>query len=232
MDPTAVTFLGGLVLGLASTLHCGAMCGGISCSALLTLGPQTPRERAVHAILLQVGRVTSYVMLGLVAGVVGDAVLAPDATANYRVMQWVAAVVLMWSGLAMAGMMPRLALLDAGMGRLSDAAARVTRPLRGTPGVAPVALGAIWGFNPCPMVYAAVFSASLAGSALAGVSVMAGFGLGTVPGVLAAGFGIASLKGAAWGRPAQVAAGLFVALAGFASLYVPAATIAGLCLTN
>ncbi len=232
MDPTALTFFGGLVLGLASTLHCGAMCGGISCSALLTLGPQTARERAVHAVLLQVGRITSYALLGIVAGFAGNAVLAPETTVNYRAMQWVAAIVLMWSGLAMAGMMPRLALLDAAMGRLSDAAARVTRPLRGTPGVAPVALGAIWGFNPCPMVYAAVFSASLTGSPLAGLSVMAGFGLGTVPGVLAAGFGIASLKGAVWSRPAQIAAGLFVALAGFASLHIPAATIAGLCLTN
>jgi sulfite exporter TauE/SafE len=60
--------------------------------------------------------------------------------------------------------------------------------------------------------------------------VMAGFGLGTLPGVLAAGLGLASLRNVEVSRTAQIAAGLLIAAAGFASLYVPAAHIAAWCL--
>jgi hypothetical protein len=160
----------------------------------------------------------------------GSAVLSPETTMNYRALQWIAAVVLMWTGLAMAGMMPRFAVLDTAMIRLSDTVAGVTRPLKGT-AAAPVALGALWGLNPCPMVYAAVFTASLTASPVGWLSVMAGFGLGTVPGVLAAGLGLSALKGLEASRAAQMAVGLFIAVLGFASLYVPAARIAAFCLT-
>lgn len=230
MDGTEITFLGGLLLGLASTLHCSAMCGGISCSALLALGPGTGSERVIHALLLQAGRILSYCALGVTGALLGSAFLSPETTMNYRALQWIAAVVLMWTGLAMAGMMPRLAVLDTAMIRLSDAVANVTRPLKGT-AAAPVTLGVMWGLNPCPMVYAAVFTASITASAAGGLSVMAGFGLGTVPGVLAAGLGISALKGLDASRGVQVAVGLLIAGLGFASLYVPAAHIAGFCLT-
>jgi len=229
MDPTAVTFLGGLILGLASTLHCSAMCGAISCSALLSLGPTTAWGRAGHALMLNLGRIASYCALGAAAAVAGSAVLSPETTMNYRVLQYIGAAVLMWTGLAMAGMMPRLAVLDGAMTRLSDAVSQVTRPLQGT-AAAPLGLGVLWGLNPCPMVYAAVFTASLTASPLGGLSVMAGFGLGTVPGVLASGLGLASLKGIKVSRGVQIAAGLLIAVLGFASLYVPAAHIAALCL--
>jgi sulfite exporter TauE/SafE len=228
MNGTEITFLGGLVLGLASTLHCSAMCGAISCSAILSLGPATKWGRVWHAILLNAGRIAVYAVLGIAASLVGSIIIKPETTMNYRVLQYIAAVVLMWTGLAMAGMMPRVALLDGAMTRLSGAVATATRPIQGTP-AAPLGLGVIWGLNPCPMVYAALFTATLTASAWGGLSVMAGFGLGTLPGVLTAGLGLASLRHAEVSRTAQIAAGLVIAAAGFASLYVPAAHIAAWC---
>ncbi|MCU0733228.1 MAG: sulfite exporter TauE/SafE family protein [Hyphomicrobium sp.] len=229
MDGTEVTFLGGLVLGLASTLHCSAMCGAISCSALLSLGPATAWGRFWHAVLLNAGRIATYAALGIAASLAGSMIIKPETTMNFRVLQYIAAAVLMWTGLAMAGMMPRLALLDTAMTRLSGAVATATRPIQGT-AAAPLGLGVVWGLNPCPMVYAALFTATLTASAWGGLSVMTGFGLGTLPGVLTAGFGLASLRNIDVNRTAQIVAGLLIALAGFASLYVPAAHIAAWCL--
>ena len=37
-------FIGGIAFGLASALHCGAMCGGVACGALLLLGAKTRRS--------------------------------------------------------------------------------------------------------------------------------------------------------------------------------------------
>ncbi len=231
MGAWEATFFGGVLLGLASTLHCSAMCGGISCSTLLLLGPGDNAGRLRHATLVQAGRVLAYTALGSVAAGLGSAILSTDASDGYRTLQWVAAVALMWAGLSMAGMMPRLVLLDAAMTRLSDTVAGVLEPVRGTP-AAPLALGAIWGLNPCPMVYAALFMAGLTGSAAGGAVVMAGFGLGTLPGVIAAGWGLSALKGLDKRRSVQMSAGVLIALAGFASLYVPAAMNPFLCLTN
>ncbi|MBY0227340.1 MAG: sulfite exporter TauE/SafE family protein [Hyphomicrobium sp.] len=230
MDGTEITFLGGLVLGLASTLHCSAMCGGISCSALLSLSPQSGWDRARYAVLLNVGRILAYAALGIAAALIGSAIIKPETTMNYRVLQYIGAVVLMWTGLSMAGMMPRFALLDGAMTRLSGTVAAITRPLQGT-AAAPLGLGAIWGLNPCPMAYAALFTATLTASPWGGLSVMAGFGLGTLPGVLVAGLGLASLRGVDKSRAVQIAAGLIIAVVGFASLYIPAAHIAAWCLT-
>ncbi len=230
MDGTEITFLGGLVLGLASTLHCSAMCGGISCSALLSLSPQSGWDRVRYAVLLNLGRILAYAALGIAAALIGSAIIKPETTMNYRVLQYIGAVVLMWTGLSMAGMMPRFALLDGAMTRLSGSVATITRPLQGT-AAAPLALGAIWGLNPCPMVYAALFTATLTASPWGGFSVMAGFGLGTLPGVLVAGLGLASLRGIEKSRAIQIAAGLIIAIVGFASLYIPAAHIAAWCLT-
>jgi sulfite exporter TauE/SafE len=229
MDGTEITFLGGLVLGLASTLHCSAMCGAISCSALLSLGPATGWRRVGHAVLLNVGRIAAYAMLGVAASLVGSAIIRPQTTVNYLLLQYIGAAVLMFTGLSMAGMMPRFALLDGVMARLSGAVARVMRPLQGT-AAAPLGLGVIWGLNPCPMVYAALFTATLTASPWGGLSVMAGFGLGTLPGVLVAGLGLASLRGLEASRRMQIAAGLFIAVLGFASLYVPVAHFAAWCL--
>ena len=54
--------------------------------------------------------------------------------------------------------------------------------------------GAIWGFLPCAMVYAALFYAMLSGSWLGGALAMSGFGLGTLPVLIGAGLGLPLLR--------------------------------------
>lgn len=235
MGAYEATFLGGLILGLASTLHCSAMCGAISCSSLILLGPAEAHTgrfaRLRHAGLVQLGRILAYAVLGLVVGLAGSAIVTPGAVGDYRVLQWVAAAALMWAGLTMAGMLPRLAPIDAVMLRLSDTFAGVLRPVTTTP-AAPVALGALWGLNPCPMVYGALFMAALTPTPAGSLAVMTGFGLGTMPGVLAAGLGLAGLKAVSKGPAIQMVVGITIALVGFLSLYVPVAGNPFLCLTS
>ena len=93
----------------------------------------------------------------------------------------------------------------------------------------PYALGITWGMTPCPMVYAALFSAALTGSALGGASWMAGFGLGTVPAIVATALGVSKISRIRSPQFAQTAAGL--AIAAFAGLSVMGTwpTLAMLC---
>jgi sulfite exporter TauE/SafE len=62
------------------------------------------------------------------------------------------------------------------------------RGLLKAPGfAAPLAFGVLNGLLPCPLVYAFAAQAAASGGPLAGVQIMAAFGLGTFPAMLAMG---------------------------------------------
>lgn len=210
--------LGGLLLGLAGSFHCACMCGGIASGALFMLRPPSARERVAMLLVLNGGRIAVYALAGgAFAGAAGLAI-GPAATATtYKLLQWLGAAVLMWVGLALAGAVPRLALPQR-LGALSAAAQRVRLPTGHATGMAPpLAMGLTWGLTPCPMAYAALFSATMTGSLMGGVAWMTGFGLGTLPGVMGASLGIAQLSRLRASRGAEIVAGVAVAAFGLFS---------------
>lgn len=224
METAIATLAGGFVLGLAGSVHCACMCGGIASGALFILRPETARERLYSLLLLQAGRIATYTLAGAaVAGISSLAIDPTATTATYRVLQWFGAVVLMWTGLATAGLMPRLASPGAGTWSMVAYFEPVLAPLRRHPRLGPLAMGISWGLTPCPMVYAALFTAALAGSAVNGALWMAAFGAGTLPGVIGAALGISALSRTplrfAGRRGAEMGAGLLIAGLGFATLY-------------
>ncbi len=229
MPSVLAVLAGGFAMGLASALHCGAMCSGVCGSALLMLQPTTPRSRLFNLLMLQAGRITTYVVLGAAAALLGSSVISPDAAAKFQTMQWAAAIAMMAMGLAMAGMVPRIALVDRGALLLSGAIARLSAPVRRWPRLAPYALGLMWGANACPMVYGAVFTAMLTGSVVNGGAFMAAFGLGTLPALLAAGYGLSVLKAMSSRGSVQTAGGVAIAVAGFLSVYAPVQMSAIFC---
>jgi uncharacterized protein len=226
-----VAMIGGVLMGLASALHCGAMCSGVCGSAMLMLQPGDGRQRVFNLLMLQAGRITTYATLGAADALIGSALITPDIAAQFRTMQWAAAIAMMAMGLAMAGMLPRLAFVDRGAVAMSNGIERLVAPVKRWPRVAPYALGMMWGANACPMVYGAMFTATLTGSVASGVTFMTAFGIGTLPALLATGYGLSKLKSLSLKESAQTAAGLAIAAAGFASLYAPGPVSALLCLT-
>ncbi|WP_045836578.1 sulfite exporter TauE/SafE family protein [Hyphomicrobium sp. 99] len=222
--------ISGIAFGLASALHCAAMCGGIACSALVLLGAPATRDRYRQLAIMQAGRVTAYATIGAVGGAIGAGLAAPRGGISFEVMQWAAAISLMWMGLVLAGVMPRISFLDRGVSYLDRAFDTIAGPLRKRRTAGPFALGIAWGLNACPMLYGAVFFSSLTGSALRGFLFMTGFGLGTLPAVFAAASGLTFLRKINANPQVRLAAGMTLALAGLASIYVPWPTIPGFCL--
>lgn len=181
-----------LAIGLVSTLHCSAMCGGIMGALSLSLPPGV-RERsglfAFYVLLFNVGRLATYAGLGAAAGALGAGplTLLPPQWAHW-LFQGSLAVVCVTVGLHLIGALPRLARLES----LGAALWRLLEPLGGR--LLPVsrpwqalAYGAVWGFLPCGLVYAMLLIALSAGGAQAGAAVMAVFWLGSLPTLLAAG---------------------------------------------
>ena len=52
MNASDLTFLGGLLLGLASSLHCAGMCGGIASSLIISLAPSDGRWNGLRVLLI------------------------------------------------------------------------------------------------------------------------------------------------------------------------------------
>ena len=110
MAPDHLTLLGGLLLGLASSLHCAGMCGAIASSLMFSFAAgESEAERASALMAAHAGRVLMYVAGGAILGAVGSTVYgAFDHASAFLVMRWAAAVALGWIGLSVAGFAPSL----------------------------------------------------------------------------------------------------------------------------
>ena len=76
--------LSGLLLGLAGSVHCAGMCGPIAFALPVQLLPK--HKKAFGILLYNIGRVTTYSLLGLIAGVAGKFLLVG------KFQQWFAIV--------------------------------------------------------------------------------------------------------------------------------------------
>jgi sulfite exporter TauE/SafE len=233
MEAPLATLTGGAVLGLASALHCASMCGAISAGMLSFFAPDDPGRRVKVLLSLQAGRIITYIVLGAAVGLAGSAAfsLMVEPALASRILQWAAAVSLMWIGLSIAGLMPALPAVGSPLTGLTLAAGNLFGPARRHPVLGPLSAGLSWGICPCPMVYGALFAAALTGSLAGGATLMAGFGAGTLPAVVASALGLSSLARLRTRPWAHLALGLSIAALGFSTVYFKWPVSAPLCLT-
>jgi uncharacterized protein len=175
------------IAGLLGSTHCVAMCGGLATVfGSLRAGPAP----AWQALVYQLGRVLTYGIGGSIVGGIGAV-----AGMAFEVSQWGAvlrlgtALVVVFIGLNIAlGVSSRNRWLGAPerwgafVWRRLAPAARSRLPSR--PAVRALALGLLWGWLPCGLVYSVLLAAVFAGSAAGGGATMIAFGLGTLPAML------------------------------------------------
>ncbi|MBK7948963.1 MAG: sulfite exporter TauE/SafE family protein [Deltaproteobacteria bacterium] len=174
-----------LVLGFAGSVHCIGMCGGIA-GALAQLSPRPgPAAAATRSLLHSAGRIASYATAGAAAGAFGQLFAFSDsALLPIRVLL---GLVIVGIGLQI-GLTGRAApaLERAGQAiwrRLSPLTRRIGRPEHAWQ---IFAMGVVWGWLPCGLVYSALLLAAGSGEPATGALAMAAFGIGTLPAVLAA----------------------------------------------
>lgn len=189
-----------LAAGLASGLHCVAMCGGIAAAFdAKRVIPIREASAWQRRLAFNLGRISTYAAAGALAGALGAGAYAAGVLPAQATLQIALSALLVFVGLYLVGANGFLSRIEA-LGlplwrRLQPLAARLLpapTPLRS------YAAGLAWGGLPCAMVYAALFGAAAAGSPAAGALAMAAFGLGTLPFLLAAGWLAARLR--AWRR--------------------------------
>jgi sulfite exporter TauE/SafE len=224
--------IGGALLGLAGSLHCAGICGGIASTLLMATSPGAAKSGAAALLKIQLGRALSYTICGALVGGSGAAFAhLVDLSGMQVVLRALAACMLIWSGCSVAGMVHGFSAFDRVLVHLANAA----RPpwLMPSARTRPIVMGVIWGFAPCGMVYAALLNATMTATASGGAEFMAGFGLATIPAVASAAYGVSALVGL--GRSTsratlrRVLGGAITAL-GIVSLVEPAASLSALCL--
>ena len=200
--------------GLAGSLHCIGMCGGL---AALVGGTSAGRSRWVALTLYNLARINTYVALGALAGALGTTIVhwAPFETAT-RALAIAGGLVVIVVGFEWLGIVaPRGEWFLAGVQRLLSSYARSLLDARST--WTPVAFGTANAFLPCHLIYAFVALAATTASASRGAATMLAFGLGTLPAMMLAG----SVRGLVerWTTPAVArSAGAFVVVLGLVTI--------------
>ncbi|MDO2951474.1 sulfite exporter TauE/SafE family protein [Aeromonas simiae] len=191
MTGANLDLLGALLMGLAASSHCFAMCGGVS--AALSMAIPAPHQRftprLAYLLCYNVGRIASYVLAGALAGGLLASLAELGQSRHALVgLQLVAALMMMAVGLYLAGWWQGVLAIErlgARLWPLIRPLANRCLPLR-TP-LAALPFGMVWGWLPCGMVYSMLTWSAAAGSAGQGALVMLSFGIGTLPTLFALG---------------------------------------------
>jgi sulfite exporter TauE/SafE len=217
--PVDLTFGAAIIVGLLGSSHCLGMCGGIV--AALNMGvtdkvSAKPRSLFIYQLSYNGGRITSYGLVGLLAGSLGAGLaqlgISPVAGKLF------AAAFMIALGLYLANWWRGLALLE----KLGMKLWRHIQPLgkRLFPIQNPAQaylLGMLWGWLPCGLVYAVVAWSLTTGNAYQGAMLMLGFGLGTLPAMLIAGNALNYFKSWAKSPWIRTPAGLMIIVFGLYS---------------
>jgi sulfite exporter TauE/SafE len=221
------------IVGLVGSVHCIGMCGGIVGALSSAPGAgagSTPqrvipiasklRQQSGIVLAYNAGRIGSYMVAGgLAGGLVGGALALTQIAALQTGAYWLANLMLAALGLYLMDLWHGLARLEAAgqflwrrLQPLFKHLLPMDHPLKA------FALGGLWGWLPCGMVYSVLLTALLSGSALDGALVMLAFGLGTLPMLIGLGLLGARLRQRMQQRVVRIACGAVVLLFGILGL--------------
>ncbi|MEG3768825.1 sulfite exporter TauE/SafE family protein [Alteromonas sp. 14N.309.X.WAT.G.H12] len=182
-----LSFLSAFLVGLAGGIHCLGMCGGIVVAFSTASSSNYPKWS--YALAYNFGRICSYILAGAITGTIGQ-----------MATQWIplsGPVLGIFSGLMLIAMACYLGNWWHGLLKIEASGKRLWQLIQPfskrffpfkTPLYA-VPYGMVWGWLPCGLVYSTLTWALASGSTRNGAIIMAGFGLGTLPTLLAASAG-------------------------------------------
>lgn len=165
------------VVGILTSLHCVAMCGGINLSQCI------PKENTVSggtkakfkpSLLYNSGRVVSYTVIGGIVGALGSVISFSGWARGIIAILSGAFMVIM--GLSMTGIFPWINKITPRLPRVFREKANLAGKGKG-----PFAVGLLNGLMPCGPLQAMQIYALGTGSFLTGALSMFSFSLGTLP---------------------------------------------------
>ncbi len=171
--------LAAFLVGFLGSMHCVGMCGGL----VTTLSMSRPNIWWAGLMAYQAGRIITYTLLGLLAGILGLVLLQLAwFTHIQQGLTLIAGTLMILFGLTLAGWLPDILAQRLngftkwlGLSRWIQAASASRMPMSW------LMVGLFNGLLPCGLVYAGLALSISTGDVVQAALVMLAFGLGTVP---------------------------------------------------
>ncbi len=188
-----MTLLGTVFLAsLAGSLHCAGMCGGLVVFYSGTDATKGAQRLIAHGVY-NTGRLVGYLLLGAAAGAIGGVInLAGSLAGLQRIAMPIAGAMMILWGLGAIAQIRGVKFFKStgGSGKFSQMVRRAFGVVaRRPPAIRAAAVGLLSALLPCGWLWAFVITAAGTASPQGGLAVMAAFWAGTVPILLAIGFG-------------------------------------------
>ena len=183
-------FFAAMLVGFLGGGHCLGLCGGIVGAFSTNIPPHhrlAIRHRIPYLISYNIGRIVSYCIAGALIGI-SMQFFALKSHLVVHVLSLMAGLMLILLGLYLGQWFNGLTKIEI----VGKFAWRYIAPLakKFIPFKHPISalpFGMIWGWLPCGLVYSTLTWSAASASPVSGAFIMLGFGLGTLPAMLAMG---------------------------------------------
>ena len=189
-----IDLLSAFMVGLLGSGHCIGMCGGITSMLTAALPQTSSKSKTPLIIFYHIGRIFSYSLIGAIVGFTGS-IASKNIGVPLAGMRMFAALFLILLGLYLGQWLMWLNKVE-GVGKILwnkiSPVSKKLIPVDTTKKA--LGLGMLWGWLPCGLVYSTLTWSLVTGDTLYGGAIMASFGLGTLPALLAISVGLNKFK--------------------------------------
>lgn len=220
----ALSLSAAFIAGVAGSAHCFAMCGGLAGALGMRAHAKaaTGRSAFTNAFSYHGGRLGGYVLAGAICGLLGATLQSILDVARMgawlRVASGVLLLLIAVRMLSSWNPLRSLETLGATFWRRLQPLVQTTRTLNGNTHA--VALGFLWGWLPCGLVYSMLLFAALSGQAIVGAAILLAFGLGTLPAMLSSTLLASQTQRLLHRRWPRLASGVLLILLGVWTIWV------------
>ena len=221
---------------LGSFGHCLGMCGGIVIAYTSTKinANDTKLTQSIFHILYSIGRIVTYVFLGVIFGAIGG-VVTFNNLAN-GVLLFIASLFMVLSGLSLIGKIKFLTILEHSLSTSKWYQKSFKELIKSKTLFSFFMLGMLNGLLPCGLVYFFAITAASTASALYGGLVMFIFGLSTIPALFSLGFFVGLFNNTSFrnimikiASVSVILFGIYTAYQGYIYIKYPQKTVSECC---
>lgn len=216
-----VNFLAIISVAMLGSLgHCIGMCGGfvVAYSSAKIDSNSSKFYQFLCHLSYNLGRVTSYTILGALFGYIGSVISFSKTSTGY--LYFIIGVFMVLMGLSLMGKIRFLTSLECSLSTNGFIKKIFSLLIHSKSFFSFYGLGMLNGFLPCGLVYFFAISAAATSSAFWGAVTMLIFGLSTIPALLSFGFIIGFLKGGDFRNIMIKLASLVIILYGIYTSYI------------
>tara|TARA_R110001583_G_scaffold193809_1_gene363145 strand:+ start:969 stop:1631 length:663 start_codon:yes stop_codon:yes gene_type:complete len=213
-------FFSAFVIGLLGSGHCVVMCGGISTMLTTAISDSSRDKKYALIFAYNFGRIASYSLIGALVALTSS-MAAKNIGLPISWLKTLAGIFLILLGLYLGQWLmwlSRIEHLGKGIWRYISPHTKKFIPIKNIHSA--FALGALWGWLPCGLVYSTLTWALASADGLNGALIMFFFGLGTLPALLSVSLGTISIKALLSHTLFRKLAAILVILYGFYTILI------------